>query len=96
MSATWYVKADPQIGLSIDTPEMPRPVGEPDYGPVQLGCQATSWIDEIFDVFVRVIDANPSLEVYVEVGNDPDDWGIMQAWIVRPVAQPRPQHSSHS
>ena len=93
MKATWYVKGIMHVGISIDAPEMPRPDGEPDFGPVQLGCQATSWIDEIFDLFARVIDANPDLEVYVEVGNDPEDWGIMQAWSVRPVARTRPQHS---
>lgn len=87
MKATWYVKGDPHVGISIVTPEIPRPIGESHFGSIQLGCQATSWIDEIFDLFVRMIDANPRLEIYVEVGNDPEDWGVMQAWIVRPVAQ---------
>lgn len=93
MKATWYVKGIMHVGITVDTPDMPQPDGEPDFGPVQLGCQASSWVDEIFDLFARFIDKNPHLEIYVEVGNDPQDWGVMQAWIVRPVARQLSQHS---
>ena len=93
MATAWYVKAVSRIGVSIDAPEIRRPAGKPHFGPSELDCQATSWIDDIFKIFLPVIETDPRIEIYVEVGNDPDDWGIMHAWIVRPIVQHRPHHS---
>jgi hypothetical protein len=82
MKPTWFVKFDPKVGLSIEDPEIAKPAGRPQFGPTQFGCQAASWIDEIFDLFLPVIEADSRIQLYVEVGNDQDDWGIMHAWII--------------
>ena len=82
MAATWYVKADPIVGISIEEPQVFCPEGVPQFGPTKLDCQATSWIDDIFRIFLPLIEADPNVEFYVEVGNGADDWAMMRAWVM--------------
>ncbi len=81
MATAWNVRVrDGQ--LEIGGPWMPRPIGEPDFGPTKFDVQATSWIDDIRRHFLPVIEAEPRITIYVEVGNERDNWGIMHAWLV--------------
>ena len=82
MKAAWIVKADPDAGITATTPDIPRPSGPPTFGPAQLSCQSSSWVDEVFCRFLPVVDQDPGLGIYAEVGNDRNDWGLMHAWII--------------
>lgn len=88
MKATWFVKSHPIVGLSVAGPEGTRPVGAPQFGPTELDCEASSWVDDIFNHFLPVIKTDPRIEIYVEVGNGLEDWGVMHAWIVPRVVSP--------
>lgn len=61
---------------------IPRPIREPDFGPTKFDVQASSWVDDLQRHFLPVIEADPRITIYVEVGTERDNWGIMHAWLV--------------
>ena len=81
MATAWNVKVR-EGQLVIGGPWMPRPFREPDFGPTEFDVQATSWVDDIQRHFLPVIEADPRITIYVEVGTERDKWGIMHAWLV--------------